>query len=1683
MKLARVQYTAFTADEWRRYAVCEVSKPVTKTSSFDETPYDERMGTLVKGAKCLTCDQTHMDCPGHFGYIELPEPMYNVKYLPFLKLVLRCVCYACGASKVLNGNLIMEKKHNTSGKSRLDACAAIAKKLPVCMQCHKPHPNVDIENSHIEIYTTKKDRIPLTAREVLTCLRKIQPETLELIGLDKIDPEAFLFRVFPVIPPTSRPWVVKEDDRCNDDLTEEYNAIVKTCDNLRKLSGASEVKRSKLLEELQGHINSIIDNKSEVSKQSSGGRTRRSLQDRIQGKGGRINNNVTGKRTDFSARTVIGGGGPLLDADQVGIPEKIATTLTKPEKVTQITYDYLQHLVNTGKANVVIRNGSQIRLDHATKNYTKEFTLVHGDTVERHLRDDDYVIINRQPTLRIESMQGFRVKLTKGEKIIRVPLSSTAPFNADFDGDEMNTHLPQSVTATAETKHLMSNHNHYITAQTNSPVSGITQDGLIAVYLITKFNPDIPIGIFYDCCIAAGIESDITNLFKRAKPYYGEINTTIPGKLAMSIVFPEDFTYVRKGKELFTLARGIILPSSSPLTKKTMGSSKDSIIHRIAVEYSTRHAVRLVTKVQKFTDRWLPTFGFSIGIEDCLPSEGDIVEETLRMMTLKASMILSEPQYDEIKLNAELNSAMANALIIADTSINKGESNALNVMRMAGAKGSVVNCAQICAFLGQQNIDGKRPPKMLHKGGRRLPYFLPGDESPEAGGFISSSFITGLSPTECFFHAVSGRRGIIDTAVKTSDSGYIQKQIGRKLEDLVSQIDMTVRDAFGRIVQFIYGGDGLSADHLYYVHDTKWKPNYPFFIDPGSLASKLCARFPGEKPRLMTKQEIDLLMQFLIYHTAEELKVKPDPLRQALLNIKNTLRKMLKSIKLPPSGIPHLFREIRDQFIKAQVPYGEMVGLMATDFISEPVTQSTLNSVPYDTKILLLSHNEKIIIEEIGAFVDRELDNIPVSKRVRNESNGGTEWIPLPVGRFKIQSCNESGLSMWCDVTGVSKHRPCGDLVEITLDSGRRVIGTQSKSFLVLRQGKMKPTEGFRIREGDLMPVLDDLGIPPDFMPKGQIDRETANVLGVIMDNYRFDYLNSRKKNIYPKVIYETGKITEWFSHNRIQCPDVSNPYIVRKYARMRKTMLCMSKRLNHRDTLLKLLNSEYGAIYMFVTSYISVASSYRSGYRIFCVKSEEIALLWCELGIRLGVHLSIARRNNGKWEISLQNNIMKTKLFNICEKNFRPSHSTIWKEFHGTIVSEVVSVRYIPEEEHPLVYDLTVDNTMNFAVLGGLVVRDTFHHTGHSAKDVTLGVPRIRELFNCTKSDNQKTPSTSFYFEDGEQKYATPVEYQADMLDRIQSLRLTYTIMRDLITKVKMYKTRPDVSISPIAALAGKDLEEYTVPWWSHTESIIGDIVVSIRFSHKKLYQRRCSLDELVEIIQNSGPFIAYRSPLALGTIDIMIDEVPEFPDKTSGAVTPDNMMYFYVRDVVIPYIKDLYVCGTKNIDKVFPAKNEKRQLTIGDEDIPEMFIETQGTNLSELLTIPGVDVVRTKSDDMWEMLECFGIEGARAFLIEELTRVICFDGAYINPRHIELLVDSMTVSGTLTSVRRDGINRKYAGPVAKIVFERPIDNAVRASVFGEADNLSGISSCVAFGKVGRSGTGAVEVALGDDW
>ncbi|KAJ2768583.1 DNA-directed RNA polymerase III subunit C1 (rpo31), partial [Coemansia nantahalensis] len=685
----------------------------------------------------------------------------------------------------------------------------------------------------------------MTPLRVYNLFKNISDEDCELMGLNPASgrPELFLWTSIPVPPVCIRPSIAQDGASNEDDLTIKLSEIIFTNTLIMAglKSGSSTINIMEQWDYLGLAIAMYINSDVPGAPLAVVGKPIRGFSQRLKGKQGRFRGNLSGKRVDFSGRTVISPD-PNMRIDQVAVPERVAKILTYPERVTDHNLARLQKLITNGPnvhpgANYVqyASNGQKRFLIRSVREQVAQNLRV-GDIVERHLSDGDVVLFNRQPSLHRLSIMAHSARIMPW-RTFRFNECVCTPYNADFDGDEMNLHVPQTEEARIEARELMGVCNNLVTPRNGEPIIGATQDFVTTAYLITRKER------FYDrsqfvqivsYCFDANVHIDIPPpcILKPRRLWSGKQIISLlmrPNQETKTLINLETGTNSYRGWRVPDLCPndGYMIIRNSELLcgcldKAVVGDGKKKSIFCAALrDYSTVEAAAFMNRLAKLSARWSCNQGFSIGLSDVMPGAKlcERKEDLIVEAYAQCDDYIAQLQSGELEClpgrdgAATLEETISGVLSKVRDSAGKicmeelGRYNAPLIMATCGSKGSAVNVCQMVACVGQQIISGQR----IRDGftDRTLPHFLKRSRTPEAKGFVANSFYSGLYPTEFFFHAASGREGLVDAAVKTAETGYMQRRLVKAFEDLRVHYDSSVRNSAGTVVQFEYGGDAL----------------------------------------------------------------------------------------------------------------------------------------------------------------------------------------------------------------------------------------------------------------------------------------------------------------------------------------------------------------------------------------------------------------------------------------------------------------------------------------------------------------------------------------------------------------------------------------------------------------------------------------------------------------------------------------------------------------------------------------------------------------------------------------------------------------------------------------------------------------------------------------------------------
>ncbi|MCJ7613653.1 DNA-directed RNA polymerase subunit A' [Candidatus Bathyarchaeota archaeon] len=958
-----IYFGIFSPQDIRRQSVAEIQ--TADTYDEDGAPItsglmDGRLGTLEPRQRCKTCGNTAIRCPGHFGHIELAVPIIHIEFTKIIHDLLQSTCRNCGRvllpeTRVAKVNALIAKTLQLIGEVPNDVYKKIVKeaKKKDCPYCGAQQSKVEFAKPTTFYEILEEGAQRLTQSMVRERLERIPDEDLELFGFNPITarPEWMVLQVLPVPPVYVRPSITLESGiRSEDDLTHKLVDIIRINQRLREnmAAGAPTLIIQDLSELLQYHATTYFNNEASgiPPARHRSGRALKTISQRLKGKEGRFRSNLSGKRVDFSARTVISPD-PNIDLNEVGVPQDIAMRLSMPEKITVWNIEEMRKLIINGPEKfpgalyVVRPDGKRIRLEFVVDRDKVAESLETGFIVERHLMNGDVAIFNRQPSLHRMSIMAHYVRVLP-HKTFRLHLCVCPPYNADFDGDEMNLHVPQGEEAQTEARLLMQVQDQILSPRFGGPIIGAIRDFITASYLLTKKSNVLTKEEVCRLLVASGFEGPLP------EPAIAEPRPLWTGKQIFSLFLPKDLNYVLKSTVCRNCATclGEKCPHDSYVVvkdgvlkcgiidRRSIGAEQsESILHRIIKDYGSEAGRKFLNSICQLLKVFISLRGFTFSYDELELSDAakkkirrnmNIIEKRIEKLitdyrdgTLPRLPGQTHNESFEIYVMNELAEARDKAGNVADEDFELENSGI--IMTRTGARGSNLNIGQMAASVGQQSIRGKRV--MRGYVNRALTHFKKGDTTPKARGFVYASYTTGLDPIEYFFHAMGGREGLVDTAVRTQQSGYMQRRLINALEQLRVEYDGTVRTSTGDIIQLTYGEDGVDPA----------KSDHGKSVNVSRIVDQV---------KIMVNQEKPASKEYML----ERLSEVEDQLIPILVR---ALKNELSTAQFGRKGVDQAINLTLENYKRSLVEPGEAVGIVAAQSIGEPGTQMTLRTFHY----------------------------------------------------------------------------------------------------------------------------------------------------------------------------------------------------------------------------------------------------------------------------------------------------------------------------------------------------------------------------------------------------------------------------------------------------------------------------------------------------------------------------------------------------------------------------------------------------------------------------------------------------------------------------------------------------------------------------------------------------------------
>jgi DNA-directed RNA polymerase subunit A' len=836
-KIGSIEFALLSPEMTRKMSAVEIKTPETYDKDgfpMEAGLMDSHLGVINPGIRCKTCGQTMRECPGHFGHLELERPVVHSEFGRKLEILLTSSCKECG-ELLIAPEQIAKYQEESKGKVR-DLSKKIMLKAKTAKKC--PHCNAEVGKLLLDkptnFYYNKERIYPTQIRE---WAEKVPEAQLKLMGYnpEMIRPEWFVMTVLQVPPITIRPSISLEGGiKSEDDLTHKLVDIARINGRLRDNieAGAPQLIIEDLWDLLQYHITTYFDNNTAgvpPAKHRSG-RPLRTIIQRLKGKKGRFRYNLTGKRVNHAARSTIVPD-PYIDISELGVPAEAAKELTVPEFITEWNLATIKKQIKESTDPVYIIRPNGTRRKVTEENKEEIITeLDVGYRLERNLRDGDVVLFNRQPSLHRVSMMAHIARIMPGQ-VFRINPIVCPPYNADFDGDEMNCHVPQTEEGKAEAKILMLTRDQIISPRFGAPIIAPEEDGISGMFALTlpqmEFKKEEAMQMMYDIGITQLPKPD------RGKNYSGRLifSQLLPQDLDMEF---ESYTgKILKGVgvedkigEKVIIKKGQLL--QGVIDAAALSGGRGQIVDKLAREYGGKRTEEFYHGLNRLMGYILTEKGMTVSLEEYKTGEGihklkkKVIDDAFKQGTAlvesyeKGTMEIIPGRTMQESFEQYMMRIAFGAKSKVESEVTKEkldyvtrEKPVFNTIAMilAKSRGSTINLMNIAGFWGQASVREGRPKKGFT--GRLITTNKKGDVGLAAGGFIENNFLEGLTAKQYFYHSMGGRQGEVDTGVSTKVSGYLYRRLANALKDLVAAPDGTVRTAANSLIQYQYGEDGV----------------------------------------------------------------------------------------------------------------------------------------------------------------------------------------------------------------------------------------------------------------------------------------------------------------------------------------------------------------------------------------------------------------------------------------------------------------------------------------------------------------------------------------------------------------------------------------------------------------------------------------------------------------------------------------------------------------------------------------------------------------------------------------------------------------------------------------------------------------------------------------------------------
>ena len=823
LKLKNICFSIYDKETFAKKKVCDVVNP-NRNLDLLYSLEDPRTGTIENFKPCGTCDKSTEDCTGHFSRINVGFNFIHPLYRSIVVMVLQSICHCCNKLLLKKPAILEKDLLSKKGFNRLkefakesDGKECMNPKCGVVMK-FKPAEANDNAKRFISYYTKKGNELSekkqMNVDRVLSRLKAISDEDLKTLGFKYVHPKNFIMDYIPVIPITDRPPGITESEKKDHSLTYAYNDILSKY--LESKHHISLDDQEECYEKIINIYHALIVNKKNEPTTYTRNQQEaiEAIKDMINCKEGMIRNNLLAKRCDFTGRSVLGPN-ESLNFGYLALPIDMET-ITIPEVITHYNYKRIIELAREGRIEFICPKKGKLAGRRIKFDYIKhKDKLSIGDRVERMTENEDVLTFNRAPTLQPQSMLGFKVKI-QDKKTVGVHLSSTKGLNADFDGDEGNTHQIQTPEAQTEARLIMNVENNIISYSNSTPEAALVINSVVAAFLLS--DDDV---ILEKSEFEKGLEFINSRLNSDyIKENYSTLNSRLEdlnpysGKALISVLFPKDFWYQKFDEKNQVFISGGVLRKGR-LKDNHIGSTSYSIISSLHKEYGSKVATNFISAANFLFNWYVFRIGFTLSFKDITLREHtenfkqkreEIINSTNKILldfNKNKPFTLTEIEERNREITKTFDNAKNRIYKVASDMLDY--SNSIFVMVDSGAKGSKAKALEIVGSKAVISVQGSLPEKTMTGKKRWLTTFSINDNRLQSRGFAINSYYEGLDVDAYFAECQSGREGLIDTAVKTAKVGYMQRKMVKAQEDLIINYDGSIRNQKDVIFQFSYG--------------------------------------------------------------------------------------------------------------------------------------------------------------------------------------------------------------------------------------------------------------------------------------------------------------------------------------------------------------------------------------------------------------------------------------------------------------------------------------------------------------------------------------------------------------------------------------------------------------------------------------------------------------------------------------------------------------------------------------------------------------------------------------------------------------------------------------------------------------------------------------------------------------